>query len=49
MRGNASAVCILRGAKPGELPFEQPTRKTSLALRVSITLALLVQGAEVIR
>jgi putative tryptophan/tyrosine transport system substrate-binding protein len=47
---------ILKGAKPGELPFEQPThyqlvinRKTSLALQLTIPQTLLIQGAEVVQ
>ena len=47
---------ILKGAKPGELPFEQPTRyqlvinrKTSLALRLTIPQTLLIQGAELVQ
>ena len=47
---------ILRGAKPGELPFEQPTRyylvinsKTAAALGLTLPQALLRQADEVIR
>jgi len=46
---------ILKGAKPGELPFEQPTRyslvinrKTATALGVTIPQALLRQADELI-
>jgi putative ABC transport system substrate-binding protein len=47
---------ILKGAKPGELPFEQPTRyhlvvnrKTSMALGLTIPQSLLNQADEVIQ
>ena len=47
---------ILKGAKPGELPFEQPTRyqlainrKTAVALGLTIPQALLGQADEVIQ
>jgi ABC-type uncharacterized transport system substrate-binding protein len=47
---------ILKGAKPGELPFEQPTRyylvinrKTAMALRLAIPQMLLSQADEVIQ
>ena len=47
---------ILRGAKTGELPFEQPTRyqlvingKTARALGLTVPPALLGQAAEIIQ
>jgi len=47
---------ILKGAKPGELPFEQPTRyhlvinrKTAMALGLTIPQALLRQADEIIQ
>ena len=47
---------ILKGARPGDLPFERPTRyelvinrKTSLALRLTIPQSLLLQASQVIQ
>jgi putative ABC transport system substrate-binding protein len=47
---------ILKGAKPGELPFEEPTRyhltinrKTAMALGLTLPQALLGQADEVIQ
>ena len=47
---------ILKGAKAGELPFEEPTRyhlvvnrKTAMALGLTIPQVLLGQAAEVIQ
>ena len=47
---------ILKGTKPGELPFEQPTRysliinrKTAMALGLTIPQALLGQADEVVQ
>jgi putative ABC transport system substrate-binding protein len=55
-RSAAYVVKILKGAKPGDLPIDQPTRlelmvnmKAAKALRLSIQNSVLLRADELVR